>query len=138
MQFPVTAGLELHFCKEKRQLHTQYCANIFFCKERCHWITASTKFSVFGKVDIYDIMFIKLDAETRSTVKQLFGLKKADSINSARKVPQIVGYFPIATMTSLVFGKDPATVNYDQSKLQENLVDCISQGKLSLFPKALH
>ena len=58
MQFPVTAGLELHFCKEKRQLHTQYCANIFFCKERCHWITASTKFSVFGKVDIYDTMLI--------------------------------------------------------------------------------
>ena len=137
MQFPVTSGLESTLLQGKKK--GSYTVNtvqiFFFCKKRCHLITASTKFSESGRVDIYDIMFIKLDAETRSTVKQLFGLKKADSINSARKVPQIVGYFPIATMTSLVFGKDPATVNYDQSKLQEYLVDCISQGKLSSFQR---
>jgi len=45
------------------------------------------------------------------------------------------GLFSIATMTSLVFGEDPGTVNYDQSKLREHLVDCIAVGKLTLFPK---
>ena len=48
------------------------------------------------------------------------------------------GLFSIATMTSLVFGEDPGSVNYDQNKLREHLVNCITVGELSLFPKTSH
>jgi len=44
------------------------------------------------------------------------------------------GLFSIATMTSLVLDEDLGTVNYNQ---RTHLVDCMSQGKLFLFPKAL-
>jgi len=140
-QFPVTGGLESTLLQGKKRKGscTVNTVQIIHCNKRHHWITASTKFSEPGKVDIYDTMFRKLDAETRTTIKQLFGLKKADFINmvamQCQKGATDCGLFTIATMTSLVFGEDPGTVHYDQSKLRKHLVDCISQGELSLFPK---
>ena len=84
-------------------------------------------------------MFCKLDAETCTTVKQMFGLKKADDINmvamQCQKGTKDCGLFAIAIMTSLVFGEDPSTVHYDQDNLRRHLIDCITKGELSLFPK---
>ena len=141
-QFPVTGGPESTLLQGKKRKGscTVNTVQIIYCDKRRHWITASTKFSKPGKVDIYDTMFRKLDAETRTTVKQLFGLKKVDCINmvamQCQKGTTDCGLFSIVTMTSLVFGgEDPGTVNCDQSKLRKHPVDCISQGDLSLFPK---
>jgi len=99
VQFPVTGGLESTlFQGKKKGSCTVNTVQIIYCKKRHHWVTASTKFSESGKVDIYDMMFTKLDAETRSTVKQRFGLKKVIPstwwLCNARKVHQIVAYFP--------------------------------------------
>ena len=73
------------------------------------------------------------------TVKQMFGLKKADDINmvtmQCQKGNKDCGLFAIAVITSRAFGEDPSTVNYDQSNLRSHLVDCITKGELSLFPK---
>ena len=140
-QFPVTVGLESTLLQGKKRKGscTVNTMQIIYCDKRRHWIAASTKFSKPGKVDIYDNMFCKLDAETRNTVKQLFGLKKADCINmvamQCQKGTTDCGLFSIVTVILLVFDGDPGTVNYDQSKLWKHLVDCISQGELSLFPK---
>ena len=140
-RFPVTGGLKSTLLQSKKRKGscTVNTVQIIYCDKRCHWIAASPKFSEPGKVDIYNTMFRKLDAETQTIVKQLFGLKKADCIKmvpmQCQKGTTDCGLFSIATMISLVFGEDSSTVNYDQSKLQKHLVDCISQGKLSLFPK---
>ena len=82
-QFPVTGGLESTLLQGKKRKGscTVNTVQIIYCNKRRHWITASTKFGELGKVGIYDTMFHKLDAETRTTVKQLFGLKKAHDIN---------------------------------------------------------
>ena len=48
---------------KKKDSCTVNTVQIIFCRKRRHWITASTKFSESGKVDIYDTMFNKLDAE---------------------------------------------------------------------------
>ena len=72
-----------------------------------------------------------MDAETSITVKQMFGLKKADDINMAnmqcQKGNKDCGLFAIAVMTyiSLGFGEDLSTVNYDQD-IKRHLVDCIT------------
>ena len=141
-QFPVTGSLESTLLEGKKRKGScsQHSSNNSL-QQRHHalWITASMKFSEPSKVDIYDMMFRKLDAETRITIKQLFGLKKADFIimvaMQCQKGTTDCGLFAIATMTLFVFGEDPGTVHYDQSKLWKHLVDCISQGELSLFPK---
>ena len=71
-QFPITGGLKSTLLQGKKRKGscTVNTVQIIYCN---HWITASTKFSEPGKVDIYDMMFRKLDAETRITIKQLFG-----------------------------------------------------------------
>ena len=65
-------------------------------------------------------MFCKLDAETCTTVKQMFGLKKADDINmvamQCQKGTKDCGLFAIAIMASLVFGEGLSTIHYDRSR----------------------
>jgi len=57
-QFPVTDDLESTLLQGKKK---GSCAvntvQITYCKKRRHWITALTKFSEFGKIDIYNTMF---------------------------------------------------------------------------------
>ena len=81
-----------------------------------------------------------MDAESRITVKQMFGLKAGD-INmvtmQCQKGNKDCGLFAIAVMTSLGFDEDPSTVIYDQDSLRRNFVNCITKGELSLFPKTL-
>ena len=141
IQFPVIGGLESTLLqqKNKKGTWTMNTVQIIYCNKRSHWITATTKFCKLGQVNIYDSMFSKLDVETRTTVKQMFGLKKADDINvvamQCQKGSKDCGLFAIAVMTSLAFGEDPSTVSYDQDKLRRHLIDCITKGELSLFPK---
>ena len=141
IQFPVVGGLQSTLLqqKKKRGSWTTNTVQIIFCNKRSHWITASTKFCKLGQVNIYDSMFNKLDTETRITVKQMFGLKKADNINmvamQCQKGSKDCGLFAIAVMTSLGFGEDPSIVNYDQDNLRRHLIDCITKGELSSFPK---
>ena len=140
VQFLVTGGLESTLLQGKRKgCCTMNTMQIIHCKKRHHWITASTKFSGSGKVDIYDTMLTKLDAETRSTVKTAFWLEKTCMVAmQCQKSTADCGLFSIATMTSLVFGEDPGSVNYDQNRLREHLVNCITVGELSFFPKTSH
>ena len=143
IQFPVVGGLQstLFQQKKKKGSWTANTIQIIYCNKRSHWITASTKFCKFGQVNIYDSKFNKLDAESRITVKQMFGLKKAGDINmvtmQCQKGNKDCGLFAIAVMTSLGFDEDPSTVIYDQDSLRRHFVNCITKGELSLFPKTL-
>ena len=143
IQFPVVGGLQstLFQQKKKKGSWTANTIQIIYCNKRSHWITASTKFCKFGQVNIYDSKFNKLDAESRITVKQMFGLKKAGDINTVtmqcQKGNKDCGLFAIAVMTSLGFDEDPSTVIYDQDSLRRHFVNCITKGELPLFPKTL-
>ena len=141
IQFPVVGGLQSTLLQQKKKkgIWTMSTVQIIYCNKRSHWITATTKFCKPGQVNIYDSMFSKLDAETRTIVKQMFGLKKADDISmvamQCQKGSKDCGLFAIAVITSLAFGEDPSTVSYDQYNLRRHLIDCITKGELSLFPK---
>ena len=141
IQFPVVGGLQSTLLQQKKKkgTWTMSTVQIIYCNKRSHWITATIKFCKPGQVNIYDSMFNKLDAETRTIVKQMFGLKKADDISmvamQCQKGSKDCGLFAIAVITSLAFGEDPSTVSYDQDNLRRHLIDCITKGELSLFPK---
>ena len=51
---------------------------IVHCKRRKLWIAISTKWCKNNQVAVYDLLFKKLDAETRNTIIKMFGLKKSN------------------------------------------------------------
>ena len=143
-QFPLAGGLRSTLLQQKTvKGHKGQCTantvQIIHCEKRSHWIVASTIFAKSGCVNIYDTMFARLDAETRATVKRIFGLKSVEGLNmvdmQCQEGTSDCGVFAIAVITSLLFGEDPSMVTYKQEKLREHLTECLTVGKLSLFPK---
>ena len=143
-QFPLTGGLRSTLLQQKTvKGHKGQCTantvQIIHCEKRSHWIVALTIFAKSGCVNIYDTMFARLDAETRATVKRIFGLKSVEGLNmvdmQCQEGTSDCGVFAIAVITSLLFGEDPSMVTYKQEKLREHLTECLTVGKLSLFPK---
>ena len=100
---------------------------------------ASTIFAKKSSVNIYDTLFARLDAETQTAIKRLFGLKSVEGLSmvdmQCQKGTKDCGLFAVAVLTSLLFGEDPGKVVYKQEKLREYLIECFTAGKLSLFPK---
>ena len=45
------------------------------------------------------------------------------------------GLFAIASATDLAYGKKPASNKYDQAKLCEHFLDCLSKNVMTTFPK---
>ena len=72
------------------------------------------KVSENSQVGTYDSISIKLDAESRSTVLHIFGLKSSSDIVMVSMQQQSggtdCGPFAIAVMTSLVFNDDPSKI----------------------------
>ena len=143
-QFPLAGGLRSTLLQQKMvKGHKGQCTantvQIIHCEKRSHWIVASTIFAKSGCANIYDTMFARLDAETRATVKRSFGLKSVEGLNmvdmQCQEGTSDCGVFAIAVITSLLFGEDPSMVTYKQEKLREHLIECLTVGKLSLFPK---
>ena len=88
VQFPLIGGLQSTLLQQKlsnisKGRCTTNTTQAIHCKKRMHWITATTKFCEPGVVNIYDTLYSALDAETRTIVKQLFGLKATSQINIA-------------------------------------------------------
>lgn len=99
----------------------------------------STKWCNGDQVAVYDSLFTWLDAEIRATITKIFGLKKAREIVMMPMQQQNgstdCGVFAIATMTSLAHDEDPSGIIYKQVELRHHLLKCISQGKLTYFPR---
>jgi len=139
--FPLIGGLQCTLLQQKA-VKGQCTANtvqIVHCQKRQHWIVASTIFAKKSSVNIYDTLFARLDAETRTTIKRSFGLKSVEGLSmvdmQCQKGTKDCGLFAIAVLTSLLFGEDPGKVVYKQEKLREHLIDCFTAGELSLFPR---
>ena len=119
-----------HYCRTNHphlvlELLTQFKLCI---ARRRHWITVSTKWYKGGKVEVYDSVFIKLDAETRTTIIKMFQLKKTKDIIMMPMQKQHgstdCGIFAIAVITSLVHEEDPSRFKYKykQMELKQHLV----------------
>ena len=87
---------------------------------------------------LYDSVFTKLDAESRSTIMCMFGLKSSSDILMVPMQHQSddtdCGVFSIAVITSLVFDKDPSEVTYQHPSLRSHLVKCFASRKFTSFP----
>ena len=81
-QFPSVGGLKsrLEQVKKVKGQRTANSIQIVHCKKCEHWITVSTKWCKSNQVIVYDLVFTKLDAESRSTIMCMFGLKSTSDI----------------------------------------------------------
>ena len=141
-QFPSIGGLYSTLLQDKPPSFRSRTANtiqVVHCKKRKHWITTSTKWCKDNQVAVYDSVFVRLDAETRTTIMKIFRLKKTKDIIMMPMQKQDgstdCGVFAIAVMTSLAYEEDPSRVEYNQMQLREHLSDCITKGNLVCFPK---
>ena len=140
-QFTLIGGLKSTLLQQKsmKGACTTNTIQIIHCKKQGHWIVASTKWCKPGDVNIYDMLFSKLDAEGRTTVKQMFGLKQMKCINMVNVQKQEgsrdCGLFAIAMMTSLAYDEDPSAITYDQSKMRSHLIECFVAQEFTTFPR---
>ena len=114
-QFPSVGGLNSTLLQDKPPSLGSRTANtiqIVHCKKRRHWITVSTKWCQGDHVAVYDSVFVRLDAETRTTIMKMFRLKKTKDIIMMPMHKQYgstdCGVFAIAVLTSLAHEEDPS------------------------------
>jgi len=90
-------------------------------------------------VAVYDLLFTRLDADTRTTIMKIFGLKKPRDIIIMSVQQQTgstdCGVFVIAVMTSLAHDEDPSEIKYIQEEMRQHLLECITEGDLTCFPR---
>ena len=119
-QFPSVGGLNSTLLQDKPSLFGFRTANtiqIVHSKKRRHWITVSTKWCKGNQVAVDDSVFMRLDAETRTTIIKMFRLNKTKDIIMTPKQKQHAstdcGVFAIVVMTSLAYEEDPSTIKWN-------------------------
>ena len=45
------------------------------------------------------------------------------------------GVFAIAVITSLTHNEDPSKIKYSQEEMRQHLLECITEGDLTCFPR---
>ena len=71
---------------------------------------------------VYDLVFTKLDAESRNTIMLMFSCSDIVMVPMQQQSGSTdCGVFVIAVMTSLVFDEDPSEITYQQASLRSHL-----------------
>ena len=106
-----------------------------------HFVTST---SIGGKIILYDSLNLK---PTNELLKQIAKLYSPDEsvIPSFHQAdipfPQQgctdCGLYAIAYVTEIIFGQNPASAVYDQSKMRSHLMSCLESRQILPFPKAL-
>ena len=102
---------------------------IIHCKQRHHWIVASTVKSMAEEV------ISSIDEETKQIVINLFqyDCEKPQRIRviktQKQKGNKDCGLFAIAMATAIAFGNDPSRQSFCQ-----DLVNCLKNEQFSMFP----
>ncbi len=119
VQFPLIGGLQSTLLQQKlsnisKGSCTTNTIQAIRCKNKIHWITATTKFCEPGVVNIYDTLYSALVAETRTIVKQLS--PKSASPNSiiyaiSLWMRQIYDKAPFIRLMILRYYPKPASVH---------------------------
>ena len=81
-QFPLLGGLRNTLLQEQIVIGcTVNTIQTVHCNKRKQWVTVTTKWCQSNKVNVYDMLFNKLDFETKGVVKKVFALKRPGNIN---------------------------------------------------------
>ena len=142
-QFPNMNGLLCTLYQEKKveleESTVQNKLQVVHCKNRHHWIVATTIKCSIGQVRAYDSIFQYCDEEIKCIISNLFqcGPKKL-SIKVARSQKQKggsdCGLFAIAFATAIAFGINPDQLKLRQEAMRAHLVKCFNKKYLSPFP----
>ena len=139
-QFPSIKGFRLTLLQEKpltAKLPTG-SVQIIHNSRRHHWLVATTMNCYRGEIKIYDSLFTFPDAEVRQVVKNIFDTTRNPSFLMVKirkqKGNTDCGVFAIAIATSLAYGIDPASCEFQQDLMRQHLCQCLQAKKMTLFP----
>lgn len=112
---------------------------IIHCRNRRHWIVATTMNANHDTVKVYDSLFLYLDKDSLQSVENCFTLNN--------KIPQVkmmqcrkqeggkdCGVYAIAFAVALAFSSNPSRQNFKQDTMRVHLVRCFTNKQFSLFP----
>ena len=144
-QFKNVRGLESTLLQERNGTSSiskdtiENKIQILFCKERKHWIVASTINCTRNEVKVYDSLFQYLDRDSIQLVKALFrcgGIDPQIKMIQCRKQKGVkdCGIFAIAFATAIAHGLNPSRQNFNQQAMRAHLVDCFHNKLLTPFP----
>ena len=142
-QFPALNGLESTLFQDKEQSLKEHNVadklQIIHCKERHHWIVASTVKGRAEEVVIMDSKYRSVDEETKQAIHNLFQYcEKQPRIKviatQKQKGNKDCGLFAIAMATAIAFGNNPSKQNFCQELIRAHLVDCLKKDKFMIFP----
>ena len=140
-QFDNLNGLQSTLLQEKAITVTkselQNKLQVIFCKERQHWIVATTIKCDENEVKVYDSLFSFLDQDSLQMVQKLFTCSNVNPSIQMMRCPKQkgvkdCGVYAIAIATALAFGSRPAVLRQD--KMRPHLVNCFNRQQMSLFP----
>ena len=100
-----------------------------------HWIVVTSIKATPCCVQAYDSMFDAVDDLTALLITNLFGSSAKPTVVVILKqlVSNDCGVHAIANVAAICFGKDPATLNFNQA-MRFHLAECLEQKKITLFP----
>ena len=138
-QFPKLNGLRLTLYQDKPQSEQakDNWIQVIHCRQRDHWILATTIACDDGTVLIYDSVYCNVDEPTKKVIYNVFppNTKVKMSCKTQRQCGgSDCGVFVLAFATSLAFGIDPGTEVYEQDRMRAHLVKCFRANKFSQFP----
>lgn len=137
MQFPSVKGFQSTLLQDKmsKGIFEQDKVQIIHSRGN-HWIVATTMEATSNDVKVYDSIFDVVDDHTALLISNLFGSLAKPKVVKIPKQLNIndCGLYAIANAATLCFGKDPATLHFNQSLMKPDLVQCLEQKRITHFP----
>lgn len=140
-QFHRINGLQSTLLQEKdvKRISSKNKLQIIFCKERKHWVVATTINCIHDEVKVYDSLFQYLDQTSLKCIEKMF---KQDDFSPQIKMSQCrkqkgskdCGVYAIAFATAIAFGQNPGRQNFKQEEMRAHLVNCFNKNQISVFP----
>ena len=141
-QFPLIGGLYNTLVLKNMSLTKDDCDHehaqslqIIHIKERSHWAVLQL---IKSEIYLYDSVFLSASAENLELLAQLVKTRESTLRNIMNVHQQIrtidCGLFAIATVTCLLFDRDPTTIVFDQNALRQHFVNILEMNVITHFP----